>query len=643
MNTIFRHPQFSLSICLRLALVALVAGVALSQSSRQVALAGPANPVNVGANPIRVVISYPPRDNASSDQSKWTQSEPLKGSALASQPLSTPFDTAWAKPTNNGKSMRESSCDKATKQIKDAVVAADSSLSAYDVSCNFPATGTLTASVGPDWEIQDCADTTLFPNGGPPCHEKALVLTYSLPGNSVSFAITKPDMCTGNAGEVVANIFGGGVACANYAVSPDPRFTLSFDAEFDAFLLINNNGSCLVMGNADEFVQNAKLSADNYMASAAMQFKPELKSGAEAANKAAVIDLSSMGLDLGSTLTSLDTLCDSMKQQGFQFDVSLDNNQVTLAITHPLDKVQMSGNGPQTPAPAGSTPFTSSLFTPEIVAAPTTVPLNGNLRVTGNSFPGSNASQMQVRWADSSAEQFALKESDINWGTPGNLQQVTLPRSSNVDQGNVYLATNLKPATKYQFSVRDCDGWTCSQWSDPLFVTTDAETSNQLSIYLDSIAPANALATATPDPSGAFTKAIQIPASATAGAHTLIAVSGNSNQASAQFTVLGANQTASPQISFVGGSPTNGVWSVTQDDPYSVQGSYFTPSGKVSIYLDSSSGQSLGTATVGSDGTFQMKVVMSNVANNHTLLAIESFNGQLVQASMNLNVQTQIK
>ena len=71
-----------------------------------------------------------------------------------------------------------------------------------------------------------------------------------------------------------------------------------------------------------------------------------------------------------------------------------------------------------------------------------------------------------------------------------------------------------------------------------------------------------------------------------------------------------------------------------------VQGAGFAP-GPVSVYLDSASGQLLGTATVAADGTFGGQFTMPRGAGNqtHTVLAIQSDNGMTAQATARVFVQ----
>jgi hypothetical protein len=609
-----------------------------------------ADPADIGSKPVQVVLVVPQKDNAPSDSANWLhlnlsndvnlicavakdacpQLQQVAKSPLLSTPSVQAFDTAWSGTKDkNGKTMLDRNCDTAKQQVLDTV-SGKIGETAYNIICNFPATGSLGASTGQLFNEYDCSPSNYVGNCG--SFVPGLTLSYHLSGLAVSFAVPLPNTCDGNVGDAILNFFGGGEGCVTYATAPDPKFTVDFDVEVDVHILMpSSTEPCtMTVRDAQMIPQNSNIIANNTTA----DFAKVIGGFSAPPIPGDTIDPDSLGI--GSALGQLNQACSQAVQQGFsQFSINPDPvNGLTLVLTHPLDQTHITNNDPAPATPPG-TPQLS--FSPTIDATPASVAAKGGVTVTGEYFPSSNVSQVHLRWNDPTDEQLALKESDIEWGPQGNLSQVTKQRTAE-DAGSDFMASNLKPGTKYEFKVRDCDNVTCSRWSDPLYVTTGSTPANQVTIYMDSVAPVNALGTASPDLSGGFTQAVQLPATVASGKHSLIAVGPGSVQSKpVQITVLAANQTASPELDILGQAGANGPQSALQTYPFTVQGSAFTANGMVSLYLDKATGQPLATATVGSNGSFQATLTLQ-AAGSHSVIAVESLSGQSIQATLNLAV-----
>jgi hypothetical protein len=205
--------------------------------------------------------------------------------------------------------------------------------------------------------------------------------------------------------------------------------------------------------------------------------------------------------------------------------------------------------------------------------------------------------------------------------------------------GLVFTASNLKPNTPYQFSVREQDQLTITAWSKPLIITTQA--SEQVKLWLDqtTASPVGTVALGTGNAmySSPWTTPISIPANTPAGNHTLnaqVEVTG-SPVASATITVVGAQQ--APQQMLVVLDPTSGNVltepSVVATYPVKVRGEGFLP-GVVKLYVDSASGQLLTQATVDKTGMFTPTFSWPQlVVGNHKIVAVQADGAKTLQAS----------
>jgi hypothetical protein len=605
-------------------------------------------PVDIGSHAVRVVFRAPPQDNPSADPSTWTQVnvasaagllcaklpqqacqqvQQIAGSPLMSQPIGQKFDAMWSKTTNQqGRTMRDQSCDRAKQQAAQAVHA-NTGQTAYNLSCDFPSSGSVRAWIGTQQ-----ADSGQF--------VPALGISYYLSHNVVRFTVTKPDTCFENVESAIGNFLTGGAGCV-VSLAPDPQFSVSFDAEVLLYLLLPSEPCAMTSRGAVVMTHNASISADNFTGDIAQAVESIIDHDAfPSAEQALDSEVQPISFGLASDLGPLEQGCSFATWQGFsQFDAVVDpNTGLTFRLTHPLGatkKPSLLGN--TTPSPDGP-----SLIHPTIWAQPSQVPAGGQLEVSGNYFPGSNASQLHVILDDPGSVALSLRETDLDWGPAnGPITHVTKPRTPS--DGQAYFdATNLTPNTHYRFRSRDCDNVTCSQWSDWADIATAVGDSNQVTIYLDSATPGQQVGTAMPVFGGTFTTTVTLPASTTVGTHSLLAIGGSQQSAPPQqITVVGASQRLKPEIRITYANRNPGPASLLESEHFTLTGYYFA-SGQVTIYLDNTTGPALGTATAGNDGTFHAQLTMPFGSHgDRTLVATETANGQTLQATASVFVQPQ--
>jgi hypothetical protein len=189
-----------------------------------------------------------------------------------------------------------------------------------------------------------------------------------------------------------------------------------------------------------------------------------------------------------------------------------------------------------------------------------------------------------------------------------------------------YKATNLKPATAYQFRVQECDTITCSPWSDEFEASTESGGSGTVRLWLDNDT-AKPIGTAPLGAGGGVVITATIPAGTAAGTHTLnAATAGNTPEASAQITVAGGT----------GVGATIAVMNTTTHTAYvppltlmypntlSIRGDGFAPGVTVTVYIDSPAGPKLGTAVPNAAGIFLGNFNLSSSSpGSHQLVAVQ--------------------
>lgn len=587
------------------------------------------NYTDITGQRLKVIFTLPDKDSGQMTDENTAalinQSQPLPQSTkdslapligLALAPLSPTFDQMWSQTKDqNGKTMLDRSCDQAKNEIVTAVTNEfnSSSYTAYNVTCNFPSTGTLRAEVvGTNPE---------------------LILSYWLPNDSIDFQVTTP-------------YTGSCLFCLS-----DPHYTVTFDAELEIVADIPAS-PCDFSPQAEVLTHNGNVNADNAAADIGdfigmvsnfftdqplnifQSAEGQLSSGMQAI---------SLGT-LGAGFDQMSQACNAARGLGFtQFTASVDAiNGLTLRLTHPLDNA---------PAPVNdATAHGPSLFSPTIAPSQSQqVNAGGQIAISGNYFPQDSAISLRVDWNDTTSGQ--ITESDVDWGLQnGQIQHAIKPRTA-YDNQNFFEADSLQANTGYQFRVRDCDLVTCSSWSAFQPVKTEAQGSNKVLFWLDNDS-ATQIGEATAGTGGTFSTNVSIPAAIPPGKHTLHAQveTPNGQQASTAITVLGANQSLQPEIAVVD-SETNTLLQpgarIVAFEGFTLHGDGFGAGQSVTITLDSLSGQVIGTTQTGFDGTFQTQFAMPLVQNggygNHTLVAAATSNGQTVQATVAVYVDAPLR
>jgi hypothetical protein len=126
---------------------------------------------------------------------------------------------------------------------------------------------------------------------------------------------------------------------------------------------------------------------------------------------------------------------------------------------------------------------------------------------------------------------------------------------------------------------------------------------------------------------------------AATGAIANLPAGGSGQQASTAVTVIGTGQNLQPVIQVIDPQTNQVYTSAEEGTAFTLRGSGFS-AGQVNLTLDTASGQALGFASAGADGTFQVKLTMPmGTTGNRTLVATESVNGQSIQATDNVFVQ----
>jgi len=531
-----------------------------------------------------------------------------KMSQLLATPLSAQMDFFWSvmPDKTTGKTMRDSAC---TGPNGLQALLHQQEPTAYDIQCNFASTGSLVAKQG----------------------GATLALGYLVTGNSVTFRKTSPFTCNPNHPSVL---------CPN-----DPLLRLTFALEITT--VVHTHDLChLGAENGNVITQGARLESANVAGEIGRLFHgDQFAAGQDAARNAQhqiTLPLDSIFKEPRDSppCTGSDPLQHRILAAFSGFEAVIDRGQLILRLTHPaINAPDVSVlNAGMRPPPSGS------LFgAPQLSADPIVTP-GGTLHITGQNFP------LNINMTNTVPVGISGGGSCFGGGTDvrviaGNtvLRTDSLPGDS---QGNCkarYDAVNLAPATVYQFQARACDFITCSSWSRPARVMTDPPGSQKgrIALTIDGPAPLRLmgrghgpgpqpLGSAITDAQGAFEATITVPAGLSPGSHFIRASGiGVNPPAQVPFTVIGPNSGAS--ITMIGllhgqsGCSGEPIQSTQTDASFILFGAGFAQ-GPVTLHLDTPTGFTVGTATVGADRRFcqEMSGVPGSFAGTHTLLGIQN-------------------
>lgn len=276
---------------------------------------------------------------------------------------------------------------------------------------------------------------------------------------------------------------------------------------------------------------------------------------------------------------------------------------LNLRLTHPVDRPPVATNLVQ----SGPDVF-QAMIAPSFPQAQ----VEGTLIITGWNFPLGQATALYITWSDTTSGD--ITESDIQYGQAGHTPDTQPLTRSPHDNKNWYGFSSLTPQTSYQFSVQDQHLATETGFGPTLTLTTDRTNDVNLVLRGQGQFPVGQTVLT---PTGGFVATIGVP-EVPVGTYTLAAVHDGSELAhcTIQFvTTLQAGLNA-PFPPLLGG-------------PFILQRSGFEP-GTVNVFLDSVSGQLLGTVTT-TNSTFDTTMTWPATAEGpHDIVAKEIVGEQTI-------------
>jgi hypothetical protein len=490
---------------------------------------------------------------------------------LLGTPLDTLFDEAW-------------SGSQATAQsyIEQAVQAANSE--AYGTTVHLPGQGTLRAAIGP---VSPALSRWLPPG----TTAKQLTLGYFVPGIQFSYSVhdgfafgifnfggnwTDPTYNGSFDGEVEVDI----------AVPSDPTVPLVINAQFNATNISGGPSNLFAVLNVPTTVLGDLITFQQLPSGQI----PDQTVPVTVPNLPQLIDQLSNGFSLAASMgfTQLDVQINTSPGRP-----APPGNTVEFDLTHPADP------GPQ--VSAGPLP---SLFHPQLGLSAPVVPAGGTVDVTGAYFPAGAATQIPIRWTDTTSG--PVTASDVQYGaSPAVGVPPPNPQSEHIDRsqaGATYTATGLTPNTVYGFLVRDLDvfGLSATAWSVPaspspppnppwsgIWTFLQTQATDQVELVLS--AGPSTLGSVTLTNNGTFfASGLQVPGSVPPGSYTISAQLFGQELASALIQVIGSGETPPPVLQTLDpntGQAYNGMLLVTPGIQVSLRGLDFTP-GPVTLWVD---------------------------------------------------------
>jgi hypothetical protein len=499
-------------------------------------------------------------------------------------PLSDQFDALWqgkpgidGKPSvdANGKSQR----DLAIATIRKAIT--DAASSAFAFTNDLPLTGTLRCFAA----------------------EQHLFLSYKLPNCKVTFSIP-----------IVLGI--------------DATVDITFDIEM--LIILGFQDWPHVKPIVSVAVEHLDASAASVAASViegianvlGVDVKNLLESAAPPPN-----DNPQLAQSIATVIDLVETTAIPAGFTTCEPEIDADNRIIRLTLNHPVDPAPVLQ-----PVQLGDGGF----FQPSIGLDRGQVHAGERVTVSGSNFPANQATRAGVQWNDTTTGVVNRSELDVSINDAA-AERVTVPRTR-LDNNNVFFKSPIAPNSKVTFSVRDCDQFTCTPFSNDVVVTSTLVETVDLSLESNGVSvslPGNA----TVDANGAFSVQVVIPLGTSPGSHRLTA-SVDAAEAGASLTVLPDTQPVPLQLHQV--DPNTGQVVSTEislNQRVGVRGDGF-PSGRpIIIQLD---GQvfrpSVADATTDSGGSFTTVFTWPADSAGGTHQIFASVSDSFPEISTSLNV-----
>ena len=313
---------------------------------------------------------------------------------------------------------------------------------------------------------------------------------------------------------------------------------------------------------------------------------------------------------------------------------------LTLTLIHPPDLAPSAYN-----AQTMASPNYGFLGGPILATSQSQVTPGSPIGVTGTQFPASSV--VAIAWNDTCSGN--VVSSVVSWGPQGQAMTPTsIPRPGN---GPIFvLPIAAQAGQTYVAQVSDSDALTSTPPSN-LFTDQSLGSFDLVLSYTSNsggIIPAGqkqpppgpphpataVVGTANAEPNGQlFTTAI-IPPDAVPGSATLNAEALGVPLASVQFTIVASVQ---PTLELI--DPSSGTVQTPVAYPefeVYARGEGFLPGGEAKVYIDKVAGTARITTPVLGDGTFkcQLQWPQNLPTGPHSLLAVEKYSGETIQASL---------
>lgn len=313
---------------------------------------------------------------------------------------------------------------------------------------------------------------------------------------------------------------------------------------------------------------------------------------------------------------------------------------LTLTLIHPPDLAPTAYN-----AQTQAGPNIGFLGGPILATSQSQVTAGSPIGVTGTQFPASSV--VAIAWNDTCSGN--VVNSVVSWGPQGQAMTPTsIPRPGN---GPIFaLPIAAQAGQTYVAQVSDSDALTSTPPSNLVsdqslgsFDLVLSYTSNSGGIVLAGQKqpppgpphPATAVVgTANAGSNGRFSSTAIIPPDAVPGSATLNAQALGVSLASVQFTIVASVQPTLVLIDHGSGAVQTPV--VYPEFEVYARGEGFLPGGEAKVYIDKAVGTPQAAGPVLGDGTFkcQLQWPQNLPTGPHSLLAVEKFSGETIQATL---------